>query len=241
MGSLDDLFIRIEGQADNYEDILNWLSDDGKKNKESFTNTAAILAEPYEIEKRIEVAKLESFDELQKDINSVSISKARIRLNSQLSLRKKEIQSKIEKESKNIEREFKSKIKQAETPEEVSQILDQTDSPTIPQKTRNKIKDEADRKLKEIRKAKAEELREQQQAARIERLKREKEEREAEAIRKEEERQAKAAEANRIREERQAEIAREKERQREEELREALRQERKIAEEIARQQLRENE
>ena len=50
MGSLEDLFVRVESkQLTTQKNILNWLSDDGKRNKNSYQNVANILAEPFGI------------------------------------------------------------------------------------------------------------------------------------------------------------------------------------------------
>lgn len=240
----EDIYGRKEFQALTLQGQIDYLSgfENPARGENEFTKNAVELRDELilssTIKEQVPNAGLVLIDKLETQANEITRTRIKRETLSSIRERKSQLEKQIESESKNIEKEFKSQIKSAETPEEVTQILNKTDSPTIPQKTRNKIKDEADRKIKEIRQARARELEKEQKAAKAERLKREKAEREAEKDRKTEEFEARRAEANRIREERQAEIAREKEQREEELLKEALKEERKIANEIAREQAR---
>lgn len=75
MGSLEDLFVRVEKAGNtNYNQIVNWLSDDGKRNKSSYANVGAILAEPFGIREEIEKAtEYSEVAKLKREAQSASV------------------------------------------------------------------------------------------------------------------------------------------------------------------------
>ena len=81
MGSLEDLFEREEIMFNSYNNILNYLSNDGKRNKLSYKNVAVQLAEPTTIKNNLEEAdSVDKLKQLRKDIMAISISNAKIEL-----------------------------------------------------------------------------------------------------------------------------------------------------------------
>jgi hypothetical protein len=109
MGSLEDLFIRVEQSRNTtYQSILNWLSDNGKKNKDSFRNVATQLQEPFAI--KTELDKTTDYDKLRtlkKQANNLDIAKAKNEL-------VKEIDTKMEFVSKDLSTLMKQRAIEAE-------------------------------------------------------------------------------------------------------------------------------
>ncbi len=62
-GSLEELFEREEIGFHSYDDIVDYLSGDGKRKKSSYKNAAIILSEPLGI--REELEKTDDFDALR--------------------------------------------------------------------------------------------------------------------------------------------------------------------------------
>ncbi len=78
MGSLEDLFEREEVGFHSYNDIVDYLSDKGKRKRSSYRNTAIILAEPLAI--REELERTDDFDALRtlrNQAQTVDISSAK--------------------------------------------------------------------------------------------------------------------------------------------------------------------
>lgn len=75
MGSLEDLFVRIENaQRTDRQDILDWLSDDGRKNKDSYRNVSNILAEPFQLRKRARQAKtLRTLKQIEEEVKLMEV------------------------------------------------------------------------------------------------------------------------------------------------------------------------
>lgn len=98
MGSLEILFERIEKSGNSsYSEILDWLSGDRDKNRNSYKNVAAILAEPFQIEARIGQAEtINDLDDLLIEADSIGPSNARKKA-------KGEVQAKINEFEKEIE------------------------------------------------------------------------------------------------------------------------------------------
>jgi len=81
MGSLEDLFEREEIAWHSYDDIVNYLSGDGKRKRLSYQNAAIVLAEPTTIVEEFE--KTDDFDklrELRMRSRSIRMPKARDKL-----------------------------------------------------------------------------------------------------------------------------------------------------------------
>ncbi len=78
MGSLEDLFAREEIKWHTYDDILDYLSDDGKRRKASYKNVATILAEPTSVKERAEDTLIvEDLLELEQEADNLEPTNAR--------------------------------------------------------------------------------------------------------------------------------------------------------------------
>lgn len=116
-GSLEDLFEREEIKFHSSDDILNYLSDNGKRDKNSYRSTAAILGEPLAIRQDIEKAK--DFDELRnlkKDAQRLDAGLGRDTLVEDVEIKMKEISEELiaiseERKEERLEEERIEKIR----------------------------------------------------------------------------------------------------------------------------------
>ena len=61
MGSLEEVAIKIEkAHRTDYDDIINWLSNDGQRSKSMYKNVASIIQEPFTLQKQSD--KLDTSD-----------------------------------------------------------------------------------------------------------------------------------------------------------------------------------
>lgn len=232
MGSLEDLFSRVERSGNtSYDEIVDWLSDRGRKNKNSFRNIGAILAEPFGI--REEIKRVTDYPEavkLKREAQSMAIKDQKtIKLAND---KVNELESK-QKQKGNLETLYRNKIKAAKTASELDTILSEFE-PELDNKQVNRLKENIAQKKKDIRQERARELEQQQKKAKEERIRIEKEEKEAMQKAKIEAELERKRQANEIR--LAAERRKEEERQAARELQKEIeKEERRIAEQIARE------
>lgn len=111
MGSLEDLFERKEVAWNSYDNILSYLSNNGKRNKNSYKNTAVILSEPSGLKDMID--RTEDYDELRKikmEIKGLEIDSAKKELNAIAETKMKKISEELsriseERKQKRLEEE----------------------------------------------------------------------------------------------------------------------------------------
>lgn len=87
MGSLSELAVKVENaHRTDYDDILNWLSNDGQRDKSKFRNVASILQEPFTLQKKAD--KLDTSDwttadelrDLKSDSQNLDIELGEVRM-----------------------------------------------------------------------------------------------------------------------------------------------------------------
>ena len=134
IGSLEELFIRVEtAKKTDFDDIVDWLSDSGRKNKDSYKNVATILQEPFSLQqqaKKIDATDFTNADklrELKSDADNLDIELGMGRVDTinkiqqKLDVIEKAETEQVEKQEQAIaEREaLKQEIAESETREEL--------------------------------------------------------------------------------------------------------------------------
>jgi hypothetical protein len=237
MGYMEMVFQRAESKFSSIDKQIEWLGGFGAVARGNAYELAALeayedLKKAKDIKDQIPKAGIILIDQLQTQSQDITITKVRRDVRAEIKSRKSELESQFRKVETQTVNEYKQKIKSAESTEELKEIIKQADSPTIPEKTYNKIKSEADKKMKEL---KREESLEKQAKIEAEQ-KRIKEEK---IRQRQAEKEEKARlESERIEEQRRITKERQREKEAERELqREIEREERRIAERIARENL----
>lgn len=224
--AMDDAYKRAERKFRNINDQISWLGSFGATGGGNVYEQAALkVAEDLQLTQDIknnidEIKTIEKLNQYEQQVDRIELTKIKREAQGRIEDRRRYLESNVEKVFKQTEQEYKQKIKQADSPEEVNKIISEAKKTVgVPQKVLNKLEQEALKQNKELRKeaAKEKEKRDQELSRlREEAKKAEKEAKKETQLQVEKERKA---EANRIREEREAEIAREKERQAERDLR----------------------
>lgn len=149
----EEIYERSEIKFTSLAKQLEWLNGFAERNGNDYEKAGLVAADDLrkliEIRDNINTAKeLERYETM---VQTMTVVKLKKEAQSEIDTRKKYLDSNIEKLNKETIKEYKSKIKDAKTPGEVSAILSRVDVGTTPQKVRNILKQEALDKNAELR------------------------------------------------------------------------------------------
>lgn len=155
MEAMDDAYKRAERKFSSIDKQLEWLGGFGAIGGLNTYEKGALQAyeelnAAKELKDKVGGASIFTIDKLEEDAKDIRFANVKRDVQKVITTRRKELESESTKVDRQTEKEYKSKIKDAKTPEEVDELVEKVGGLGIYKKTFNILKQEGLDRKKEI-------------------------------------------------------------------------------------------